>query len=101
MFPLIFMNNRKEAPRPDIATPTPHPAATPHNAQRHTAVWAGGPAVGHHGAVGHHAMVGSCCGAVQVYFSDEQMGLFQQYFQHVPPPTYFHMLNATATKWCV
>jgi len=35
----------------------------------------------------------------EVYFSDEEMSLFQQYFSHMPPATYFNMLSQTQGKW--
>jgi len=35
----------------------------------------------------------------EVYFTDDQMELFQQYFHHVPPPIYFHMLSASGATW--
>jgi hypothetical protein len=29
----------------------------------------------------------------EVYFTDEEMHLFQQYFSHMPPANYFNMLS--------
>ena len=32
----------------------------------------------------------------EVFFTDEEMNLFQQYFSHMPPATYFNMLSQVA-----